>query len=156
MNKKALQRKISQLPTTTGVYQFLDDQNTILYVGKALNLRTRVRSYFQDTHLDRPWVAQMIPSISDVIVILAENEVEALILESNLIKKHNPKYNSAGKDDKRYAWIRINSRAPFPKIEKTRDLEPKGRYFGPYPDTRAVNQVLRYLRKLYPALWNFS
>jgi excinuclease ABC subunit C len=145
-----LSTKIESLPTSTGVYQFYDADGEILYVGKAINLKTRVRSYFHSDHLDRPWVKQMIPIISDVKVLITDNEVEALILESNLITKYGPKYNSAGKDDKRYAWILINTRAPFPKVEKTRDLGRKGRYFGPYPDGRAVNQVLKYLRKLYP------
>lgn len=149
MNEQ-LSNKIGSLPASTGVYQFLDAERNILYIGKAINLRTRVKSYFQSDHLDRPWVEQMIPLISDVKVLITDNEVEALILESNLIRKYRPKYNSAGKDDKRYAWIHINTRAPYPKVEKTRDLERKGRYFGPYPDGTAVNKVLKYLRKLYP------
>ena len=145
-----LQQKVAQLPTTFGVYTFLDSRRTILYVGKAVNLRSRVRSYFASDHTDRPWVKQMIPHIADVSILLTENEVEALILESNLIKEHTPKYNSAGKDDKRYAWIIIDTREPFPRPRKTRDLGLKGKYFGPYPDGRAVNHVLRYLRKIYP------
>lgn len=147
---RKLKLEIEQLPTTFGVYQFTDEEGTILYIGKAINLRSRVRSYFQSDHLDRPWVAQMIPLIHDVEVIQTENDVESLILESNLIMKHKPKYNSAGKDDKRYAWILINTRAVFPIVEKSRDLGRKGRHFGPYPDGRAVNHILKYVRKIYP------
>ena len=147
-----LKNTIELLPASPGIYRFLDSTGTILYIGKAINLRSRVRSYFQSEHLDRPWVEQMIPLIKDVKVIVTDNEVEALILESNLIKKYEPKYNSAGKDDKRYAWILIDTREPFPKIEKTRDLDRKGRYFGPYPDGGAVNKVLNFLRSLIPTV----
>ncbi|MDD3662121.1 MAG: helix-hairpin-helix domain-containing protein [Candidatus Dojkabacteria bacterium] len=150
LKNETLQEKISNLPSTAGVYKFFDAKKELLYVGKAINLRSRVSSYFSSPLDDRPWVKQMIPFIANVSVLLAENEVEALILESNLIWKHRPKYNSAGKDDKRFAWIVIDTRSPYPTIVKTRDLNLKGTYFGPYPDSGAVTHILKYLRKLYP------
>lgn len=148
--KLELSSRVSRLPTKPGVYQFFNRARTILYIGKALNLRARVRSYFSTDLFDRPWVKQMIPLIADIEVIEAENEVEALILESNLIKKYQPKYNSASKDDKRYAWIAVEQYVPFPRVKKIRDLNIKAKYFGPYPDGRAVNHVLKFIRTIYP------
>lgn len=149
MSKK-IQHIIEQLPSKPGVYKFYNRAGQILYIGKAINLRSRVRSYFSNKLIDRPWVRQMIPHISDIKVIEAENEVEALILESNLIKKHLPKYNIASKDDRKYAWIEVEQRVPFPRVKKTRDFSGKGRYYGPYPDGGAVNHVLKYIRTIYP------
>jgi excinuclease ABC subunit C len=145
-----LNSQLEQLPTKPGVYQFFNREGDILYIGKAINLKARVGSYFKTDLLDRPWVRQMIPLIADIKVIEAENEVEALILESNLIKKHKPKYNSANKDDKRYAWIAVEQRVPFPRVRKVRDPDTQARYFGPYPDGLAVNHVLKFIRTVYP------
>ncbi len=142
--------QISQIPTKTGVYQFLNETGKILYVGKAVSLRSRVRSYFSSNHIDRPWINTMIPKIHEIKIILTENEVEALILEANLIKKYSPKYNAMYKDDKRYAWIYIDTYSPFPRIKKVREKKKGGQYFGPYPDGRPINRMLKYLRKLYP------
>ncbi len=145
-----IKTQLENIPTTPGIYKFFDCKGKILYVGKAVNLKSRVRSYFQDKHLDRPWVAQMIPFISDIQTISTDNEVEALILEANLIKKYSPKYNLSLKDDKRYAWIYIDTQNPYPRVCKTRDVGEKGRYFGPYPDGGSVNRILRYIRRIYP------
>ncbi|MBN2100404.1 excinuclease ABC subunit UvrC [Candidatus Dojkabacteria bacterium] len=149
MDKK-LQQKIEQIQNKTGIYQFIDSREKILYVGKALRLRSRVKSYFTSNHTDRPWIQQMIPHIFDVKTIETENEIEALILEANLIKKYQPKYNASLKDNKRYAWIYIDTYSPFPRVRTTRDPGKSGRYFGPYPDGRPMKRMLKYLRKLYP------
>lgn len=147
---QSLSQKIDKLPNTTGVYKFLNKNGKILYIGKAQRIKSRVKSYFSSTHLDRPWIESMIPKITDVEIIQTENEVEALILESNLIKKYKPKYNANLKDNKRYSYIHINTYQDFPKIEKTRETDKPGRYFGPYPDGRPIERMLKYLRKLYP------
>ncbi|MBN1618825.1 excinuclease ABC subunit UvrC [Candidatus Dojkabacteria bacterium] len=147
---KSISEKLSKIPKETGVYKFFDKKNVILYVGKAINLKSRVSSYFSSDHLDRPWIAQMIPEIKNIETISTENEVESLILESNLIKKYRPKFNKSMKDDKSYSWIFIDTYSSFPRIIKTRDLTKKGKYFGPYPDGRPINRMLKYLRKIYP------
>lgn len=123
-----------------------------MYVGKAIRLRARVRSYFESKHEDRPHIIPMIPLIDDIEFIGTENEVEALILEANLIKKYLPKFNIDLKDNKTYAYIYVTTHEKFPRVLKTRELKKssKGRYFGPYPDGRPVNRTLRFLRKLYP------
>lgn len=145
-----IKKTIENLPTNPGIYKFLDAEGGILYVGKALNLHSRVKSYFFDKHYDRPQIELMLPLIESIETISTDNEIEALILEANLIKKYAPKYNTALKDDKRYAWIYIDTQNKFPRIKKVRDLGTKGRYFGPYPDGGSVNRMLRYIRKIYP------
>lgn len=145
-----MKQKLEELPNHTGIYKFYNSKGKILYVGKAINLKSRVGSYFTSDHLDRPWIAQMIPLIADIKTIKTENEVEALILEANLIKKYKPKYNADMKDDKTFIWILIDTHRPYPRIRKTRNLNLKGRYFGPYPDGRPINRMLKYLRKIYP------
>ncbi|MFH1547424.1 MAG: excinuclease ABC subunit UvrC [bacterium] len=140
----------TKIPQTNGVYRFYDKGEKVLYIGKAINLQSRVRSYFTSRHEDRPVLISMIPLISDIKVIETENEVESLILEANLIKKYRPYYNVDLKDDKRYIWIYIDTYSKYPKIIKTREKGKKGRYFGPYPDGRPTNRILKYLRRLYP------
>src|SRR5690554_4145831 len=103
-----LLEKIKMLPSTPGVYKFLDKEGRVLYIGKAINLRSRVSSYFNGSLADRPRILQMLPFVQDVNVTQTDNEIEALILESALIKEVQPKYNSDLKDDKSYAWLYIN------------------------------------------------
>lgn len=145
-----LKVQIEQTPAKTGVYKFLGKKGKVLYVGKAVNLRSRVRSYFTSDHIDRPYITHMIPLINQIKTIKTGNEIEALILESNLIKKYKPRFNQNLKDDKRYAWIHINTYKKFPKVKRTRETDLSGRYFGPYPDGRPIQRMLKYLRKLYP------
>jgi excinuclease ABC subunit C len=153
MNLK-LQKKLETLPHSPGVYRFKDKNGTILYIGKAINLYNRVHSYFRNDLDDRPWVRQMVPLIEDLEVIEAGNEIEALVLESALIKKYEPKYNSDLKDGKSYAWIYISTKDKFPTVKIVRALNAKeyknGELFGPYPSGLAVKRVFTYLRKLYP------
>lgn len=150
MKQSLLDNKITEISNKTGVYQFLNDKGDILYIGKAVNLKSRVRSYFASNHHDRPWIEQMIPQIADIRTIETENEVEALILESNLIKKYKPKYNADLKDDKSYAWIFIDTYSPFPRLKRVRETKKRGRYFGPYPDGRTINRMLKFFRQIYP------
>ena len=137
-----------------GVYKFLDKNKKVLYIGKAVNLKQRVSSYFNGNLEDRPWVAKMIPLVRDIETIVTENELEALVLESALIKKYKPKYNSDLKDDKSYSWIHISTNEEFPKLKVVRNKDlntiKRGRLFGPYPSGSSVKRVFTYLRKIYP------
>jgi excinuclease ABC subunit C len=149
-----VENKLESLPQVPGVYKFLDIKGEILYIGKALNLRARVNSYFRSDIYDRPRIRQMMPKVEDVQIIETNNEIEALVLESALIKKHKPKYNSDLKDDKSYAWIYVSTKEDFPTVKivrtLTKDEYKKGKLFGPYPSGLAVKRVFTYLRKLYP------
>jgi len=125
----------------------------VLYVGKAVNLRSRVRSYFHDSAIHSRKTAEMVTRIADIEWIVVGSELEALILEMNLIKRHRPKYNVRLKDDKRYPYIRVHWSDPFPKVTVTRRLKDDGsRYFGPYTSAWAVHQTLDVLRKIFPYL----
>lgn len=153
MNSTIL-KKLEALPHNPGVYRFLDDTGQILYIGKAVNLYNRVHSYFREDLNDRPWVRQMMPYVKDLQVTEVNNEIEALVLESALIKKYQPKYNSELKDDKSYAWIYISTKDKFPTVKIVRTLNQKeyqnGELFGPYPSGIIVKRIFVYLRKLYP------
>ncbi len=127
-----------------------DAEGTIIYVGKAVNLKNRVRSYFRDT-AHTPKVAAMISHIDDFEILLCETNLEALILECNLIKRHRPYYNILLKDDKHYPYLKINLKDPFPRLEITRRMEKDGaRYFGPYIGAGAVRQVIETVRGIFP------
>jgi excinuclease ABC subunit C len=154
----SLKDKIALLPRKAGVYKFFDNRKEILYIGKATNLSSRVASYFSDTHADRPRIISMIPLIEEIETIETENELEALVLESALIKKYKPKYNQDQKDDKSYAWIYVDTQNKFPTVEVVRNVNrsqyKKGRLFGPYPNSRATKRIFNYLRKMYPFCTN--
>ena len=149
-----IQRKLETLPHKPGVYKFRDKDGNLLYIGKAINLYNRVRSYFSSDLEDRPRVKQMIPYISDLEITETNNEIESLVLESALIKKYQPPYNLDLKDDKSYAWIYISTKDKFPTVKIVRTLNQKeyqnGELFGPYPSGLAVRRIFTYLRKLYP------
>lgn len=149
-----IQRKLETLPHKPGVYKFRDEQGNLLYIGKAINLYNRVRSYFNSDLEDRPRVRQMIPFIADLEITETNNEIESLVLESALIKKYQPPYNLDLKDDKSYAWIYISTKNKFPTVKIVRTLNQKeyqdGELFGPYPSGLAVRRIFTYLRKLYP------
>jgi excinuclease ABC subunit C len=149
-----LDTKIKLLPQRPGIYKFLDEKGKILYIGKATNLRSRVSSYFSSTLYDRPRIKQMIPYVRDVSVTETNNEIESLVLESALIKKYKPFYNSDKKDDKSYVWIYISTKDKFPTVKIVRKISNKemkrGRLFGPYPSSSATKRIFTYLRKLYP------
>jgi excinuclease ABC subunit C len=149
----ALQQKLDTLPAKPGCYLYKDSSGKIIYVGKAISLRNRVRSYFHET-VDTPKTAELVKHIADLEVIIVGSELEALILEMNLIKKHRPKYNIRLKDDKRYPYIKVHYADPFPTVTVTRRMDPKdgSRYFGPYTSVWAVYQTLDVLRKIFPYL----
>lgn len=145
-----LEEKIRMLPDSPGCYLMKDREGTIIYVGKAVNLKNRVRSYFRDT-AHTPKVAAMISHIDDFEILLCETNLEALILECNLIKRHKPYYNILLKDDKHYPYLKVNLREPFPRLEITRRMEKDGaRYFGPYIGASAVKQVIETVRNIFP------
>ena len=147
-----VQEILSNLPAKPGVYLHKDKDSRIIYVGKAVNLRSRVRSYFLK-NVDSIKTLQLRRHIADVEVITTDSELEALLLEMNLIKKHQPRYNVRLKDDKRYPYIKVHWADPFPKVTVTRRMEKDGsRYFGPYTSVWAVHQTLDLLRKIFPYL----
>lgn len=130
-----------------------DEQGKIIYVGKAINLKNRVRSYFQKSNDHSYKTRQMVRNIRDIEWIVVASELEALILEMNLIKQHRPFYNVRLKDDKRYPYIKIHWQDDFPKLSVTRQMTQDGsRYFGPYTSVWAVHQTLDILRKIFPYL----
>lgn len=151
---ESLKKKITLLPKSPGVYKFYDAQGKILYIGKATNLRSRVASYFASDLYERPRIKQMLPLIEDVDVVETNNEVESLVLESALIKEHQPFYNSDKKDDKSYVWIYISTKDKFPTVKVVRKINDeefkKGKLFGPYPSSTATKRIFTYLRKIYP------
>ena len=147
-----LRAKLDTLPTKPGCYLYHDANGKIIYVGKAVNLRNRVRSYFHGT-VDSAKTAELVRHIADLEYIVVGSELEALILEMNLIKKHRPKYNIRLKDDKRYPYIKIHYADPFPKVTVTRRMDDDGaRYFGPYTSAWAVYQTLDVVRRIFPYL----
>ena len=143
---------LKKLPTTPGVYLHKDKDGTIIYVGKAINLRSRVRSYFAK-NVDSTKTDRLRRRITDIEIITTDSELEALLLENTLIKKHKPQYNVRLKDDKRYPYIKVSWKDPFPKVQVTRKMDRDGsRYFGPYTSVWAVHQTLDLLRKIFPYL----
>ena len=148
-----LQEKLDALPTKPGVYLMKDDEGQVLYVGKAVNLRARVRSYFHASAGYSPKIQRLVSGIDDVDFIITASELEALILESTLIKRHKPKYNVRLKDDKRYPYIKVTWQEDFPKVLIVRRMERDGaRYFGPFTASWAVQQTLQTLRRVFPYL----
>ncbi|MCD4811782.1 excinuclease ABC subunit UvrC [bacterium] len=149
-----LQNKLDSLPLVPGIYKFLSKDEEILYIGKAVNIRSRVNSYFREEMFDRPRIRQMMPLVVDLEITETNNEIEALVLESALVRKYKPKYNSDLKDDKSYAWIYVSTKEDFPTVKIVRSIDSKeykkGKLFGPYPSGLAVKRVFTYLRKLYP------
>ena len=145
-----LEEKIRMLPDSPGCYLMKNAAGEIIYVGKAVNLKNRVRSYFRDTS-HTPKVAAMIAHIDDFEILLCETNLEALILECNLIKLHKPYYNILLKDDKHYPYLKVDLRQPFPRLELCRRMEKDGaRYFGPYIGANAVRQVIEAVRDIFP------
>lgn len=146
-----LKDKVTKLPDQPGVYIMKDKYDEIIYVGKGKSLKNRVRQYFQSTKNKAPKVIAMVRQIDDFEYIIVDNEVEALILESNLIKKYKPKYNILLKDDKQYPYIKVTLNEKYPRVIKTRRVLKDGaKYFGPYPNVYAVNDTIDIIREVYP------
>lgn len=145
-----LDRKVAGLPTKPGVYQHKDSSGKVIYVGKAKNLRSRVRSYFQDAQPVNAKTRALMNKIADVEVIVTDTEAEALILENTLIKRFMPRYNVLLRDDKSYPYIRV-TKEQFPRIFKTRRVIRDGsKYFGPYTDGTYLYFLLKTLRSIFP------
>jgi len=145
-----LNNKITTIPQKPGVYQFINDKGEIIYIGKAKNLRTRVRSYFQKNKYQTPKNQSMIKRILDLEWIVVSSEVEALLTEANLIKENKPHYNINLKDDKSFPYIRITKEA-YPRIFITREIVKDGsRYFGPYTDVYVLRRSLKAVHKIFP------
>ncbi len=151
MNSVDLQHKLANLPASPGVYVMLNEVGEVIYVGKAVNLRNRVRSYFQKSQAHPIKVQMLVENIADFEYIVTDSEVEALILENNLIKKHAPRYNVRLKDDKTYPYIKVTVQEDFPRVLMVRKrLKDGARYFGPYTDVTVVKKTLSFLRTLFP------
>ncbi len=148
-----LQAILDSIPTKTGCYLMKNNKGQVIYVGKAVNLRNRVRSYFHNSAQEHPRTRQLVKHIADIEWIVVGSELEALILEMNLIKKHKPYYNVRLKDDKRYPYIKIHWADAYPKVTVTRRVVEDGsQYFGPYTGVWAVHQTLDVLRRIFPYL----
>ena len=146
-----LQEKLKTLPDSSGVYLMKDSRGKIIYVGKAVVLKNRVRQYFQANKNHGAKVKAMVAKIADFETIVTATEVEALILECNLIKKHRPRYNISLKDDKSYPYLKLTLNEEFPRIVLTRRVIHDGsRYFGPYTSGLAVKETLQLIRKIFP------
>lgn len=146
-----LEEKLKLLPARPGVYLYRDDKGKIIYVGKALSLKNRVRSYFQPGAQVPPKTKVMLEKIADFDIIVTDSEVEALILEQNLIKEHRPRYNVMYKDDKSYPYLKVTLADNYPRVMITRrHVKDGSRYFGPYTRVGAVNETLRLLKKIFP------
>lgn len=144
-----IEEELKKLPDNPGVYQMKNAFGEIIYVGKAKNLKKRVRQYFQSkNHI--PKILAMIKNVSEFEYIITDNEVEALILEANYIKKYRPKYNTLLRDDKQYPFIKISFQEKYPRIYKVREVKKDGaKYFGPYPSAYAVNEIIDIIGNLY-------
>jgi excinuclease ABC subunit C len=145
-----LRLQADQFPISPGVYLMKDAADQLLYIGKALNLRSRVRSYFSDSHEDRPLIPVMLRKLDHIDWIATNNETEALILEANLIRQHKPPCNVDLKDDKHYPYLKITVNEPFPRLLVVRRVLPdKARYFGPYTDVVTMNGLVTFARTAF-------
>ena len=146
-----IQEHLKQLPDEPGVYLMKDKFDNIIYVGKAKILKNRVRQYFQSSKNHSSKVKSMVKNIEKFEYIITDSELEALILECNLIKKYKPKYNVLLRDDKTYPYIKVTTNEDFPRVLKVRKvIKDKAKYFGPYTNTTAVNDTLEILKNTYP------
>jgi excinuclease ABC subunit C len=153
MPTEKVTEKLKTLPIKPGVYQYFDASGKLIYVGKAVNLRNRVRSYFHASADHGPKTERLVAEIADLEWIITDSELEALLLESNLIKRHKPRFNIRLKDDKRYPYIKVEWQNAYPKIVTVRKMAQDGaRYYGPFTNAGAVYQTLDTLRRIFPYL----
>ena len=160
--KTNLSRKLNTIPTGTGIYLMKDSKNKVIYVGKAKNLKNRVRSYFQSSRDERLFTTFLVKRIADIDFVLTDTEKEALILENNLIKQFKPRFNINLRDDKTFVSIKLDLNEKFPYPVIVRQIEPSGAtkkrpgkkngilYFGPYSSAKAVRETLRFVNSLFP------
>ncbi len=148
--RQDLELKLKHLPTRPGVYLFKDDGGEILYIGKAKSLRSRVRGHFTHDTAHSAKQLELVRRIADVETVVVGSEVEALLLESNLVKTHQPRFNIRLKDDKRYPYIKVTVQEPFPRVFVTRTVDNDGsKYFGPYTEVHAMRQALEVVKRAY-------
>lgn len=146
----SLKGKLAGLPSQPGVYLFKDSRAKVIYIGKAKSLRGRVKNYFRKAGADDPKTAALVSRIADLELIVTDSEVEALILEANLIKEHTPRFNIMLKDDKHFPYIKVTTNEPFPRVLVTRRIEKDGaRYFGPYTSSASMRKTLRFITQLF-------
>ena len=145
-----IEEELKKLPAKPGVYIMHDRDDAIIYVGKAISLRNRVRSYFRESTNKSPKIEKMVTKIARFEYIVTDSELEALVLENNLIKEHNPKYNTMLKDDKTYPYIKVTMGEDFPRVLFSRQMKKdKSRYFGPFTSAFAVKDTIELINKLY-------
>jgi excinuclease ABC subunit C len=148
--ESTLDRTLAQLPDAPGVYMMIGDDGQILYIGKAVSLRSRVRSYFQDSAAHAYRTVKMVERVVDVRTIVVSNEIESLILEANLIKRHQPPFNVRLRDDKRFPYLKVTNE-PFPRVVFTRVVRDDGaRYFGPYTNASGLRELIDLVRIVFP------
>ena len=146
-----IQEQLKKLPAEPGVYLMKNENDKIIYVGKAISLKNRVRQYFQSSKNHTSKVKSMVKNIAKFEYIITDSELEALILECNLIKQYRPKYNVLLRDDKTYPYIKVTVNEDYPRVLKVRKvLKDKAKYFGPYTNITAVNDTLEIIRNTYP------
>ena len=149
--ERNIPHKLDGIPSEPGVYIMEDRRGNVLYVGKGKNLKTRVRSYFQASRPLHPRIDAMVSKVRDIRWVVTDSEVEALVLESNLIKEYSPRYNVNLKDDKRYPYIKVTMNEAFPRVLVTRRLKNDGtRYFGPYTAVKKMRRSLNLIKKIFP------
>lgn len=146
-----IEEELKKLPGKPGVYIMKDERNQVIYVGKAISLKKRVRQYFQASSSKSTKVKAMVENIEEFEYIITDTEIEALILEANLIKKHKPKYNILLRDDKTFPYIKVTTNEKYPRVLKVRSIrKDKSKYYGPYTSNYAVNNTLEIIENLYP------
>ena len=147
---KDFSEDLKKLPGQPGVYIMRDEQDAIIYVGKAVNLHNRVRSYFRKIVGRGPQIDRMVKQIDRFEYIVTDSELEALILENNLIKEHRPKYNTMLKDDKTYPYIKVTTGEEYPRVLFSRQMKKdKSRYFGPFSSSQAVRSTIELINRMY-------
>ena len=146
----AILDKLDTLPDRPGVYMFKEAGGEILYIGKAKSLRSRVRSYFRDAGPTHPRTVRLLERVTDFEILSTDSEIEALILEANLVKEHKPRYNVSLKDDKRYPYIKVTTNEPFPRMLVVRRMRKDGaRYFGPYTNVKGMRETIKTLGRVF-------
>src|SRR5690554_1769391 len=145
------EEQLKNLPEKPGVYMMKNNRDEIIYIGKAISLKNRVRQYFQSSKNHTIKVRSMVQQIADFEYIVTDSELEALILECNLIKKHRPRYNVLLKDDKHYPYIKVTLQEAYPRVLLTRSIARDGaKYFGPYTSSYVVKQTIEAIKRIYP------
>lgn len=145
-----IEEELKKLPASPGVYLMRDQRDQIIYVGKAISLRNRVRSYFRESTTKSPKIQKMVSLIARFEYIITDSELEALVLENNLIKEHNPRYNTMLKDDKTYPYIKVTIQDEYPRIFVTREMKKdRAKYFGPYTDVQAVRETIDLINSIF-------